>query len=84
MKPPPTIGRVVHYRAAAECGGEIYAGMIVRVHEAPGVVDLVTFGSTSIYHNNGVPFAAESTPGAWSWPPITAPRPAPAPAVVPD
>lgn len=67
----PTIGRIVHYRAHHDCGGETYAGIITRVSADPTdtKVDLVTFGPNSIYHNHNVPFQEEGAFGCWSWPP---------------
>ena len=72
----PTLGRIVHFMAPDDCGGETYAGIIVATYAnglRPGgvedKVDLVTFGPSSFYHNNGVPFAEKPTPGCWSWPP---------------
>lgn len=63
----PTLGRTVHYVAPAERGGEEYAGIITRVLSNTRV-DLVTFGSVSIYHNLGVEFSELPTPGCWHWP----------------
>lgn len=73
---PPSVGRIVHYHAP-NGGGEDdpgpYAGLIVRVHPGglglPRLVDLVTFGPLSIYHDLSVPFSPVPAPGHWSWPP---------------
>jgi hypothetical protein len=65
----PTLGRIVHYTAPTECGGETYAGIIVKVYEDKTAIDIVTLGSSSVYHNNGVEFAEVATPGRWTWPP---------------
>lgn len=69
----PTIGRIVHYRAPEDCGGAVYPGLVVAVHEGDGPgfpkLDLVTFGPSSIYHNNGTPAGIENQPGCWFWPP---------------
>jgi sensor domain CHASE-containing protein len=58
-----------------------YAGIIVNVHEPqqltdaggfdhPGdKVDLVTFGPSSFYHNNGVRHDADGATGTWRYPP---------------
>lgn len=64
----PTIGRIVHFRAPQDCGGEIYAGIVVKVNEDE-TVNLMTFGTGSVYAQNGVPFSEDGAPGAWSWPP---------------
>lgn len=47
-----------------------YAGIIVGVHDR-GVVDIVTFGPQSIYHNNGVAFDQDGQPltSSWRYPP---------------
>lgn len=76
----PTIGRVVIFTARnderiEENGDRVttidtYPGMIVEVH-AEGVVDLVTFGPFSVYHNNGVPYGASGQAGTWSYPLLT-------------
>ena len=74
----PTVGRIVHYQAPTDCGGEVYAGIVVAVRDlavqADGQpwlkIDLVTFGPSSIYHNHDVPWTGdEPLPGAAFWPP---------------
>ena len=74
----PTIGRVVIFTALYEerIDGDdrvikidTYPGIITRVHDG-GVVDLVTFGPGSIYHNHGVPYGVDKS-GTWSYPDIT-------------
>lgn len=72
----PSLGRIVHYRAPQECGGETYAAIVVRVHDDGTTCDLVTFGPHSMYHNNGIAMGAAdpseaSGPdfGRWFWPP---------------
>jgi len=66
----PSIGRIVHFTGPDGDPGP-YAGIIVRVHgdEKATVVDLVTFGPHSMYHNNHVPFSRDPAPGHWTWPP---------------
>lgn len=65
----PTIGRIVHYQAAADCGGAVYPAIITRVHES-GAVDLATFGPQSLYFQFLVTEkAADDTCGRWFWPP---------------
>jgi hypothetical protein len=73
----PTIGRIVHFH---DEGGP-YAAIVVRVYDnAAQCVDLVTFGSRSIYFQPNVPEwmpvdvnYADGTnlpqPGWWTWPP---------------
>jgi hypothetical protein len=68
----PTIGRVVVFtawRGEGEASGKVdeYPGTIVKVH-ADGVVDIVTFGPNSVYHNNGVPYGANGQAGTWRYP----------------
>lgn len=72
----PTIGRVVIFTALYEerkAGDDLvinidtYPGIITRVH-ADGVVDLVTFGPGSIYHNLAVPHCARGKSGTWAFP----------------
>jgi hypothetical protein len=69
----PTIGRVVlftAFRGHEQKATDEYAGIIVKVHEG-GVVDLVTFGPFSVYHNNGVPHDAAGGAQGWRYPEIT-------------
>ena len=66
---PPSIGRIVHFHAAAGDPGP-YAGIVVRV--LPGttnIVDLANLGPNSLYFNHSVPFSPAPHPGCWSWPP---------------
>lgn len=63
----PSKGRVVEFTAHVgfDTAERVsYAGLVVGVH-ANGVVDLVTFGPNSVYHNNGVPY--DRNGGAMSW-----------------
>lgn len=67
----PTVGRIVHFTALEGNPGP-YAGIIVRVYLVDDdweTVDLVTFGSGSIHHENDVDFSETRKPGCWSWPP---------------
>ena len=66
----PTKCRNVHYHAPQLANGLIdtYAAIVTNVHE-DGTVDLVTFGSNSMYFQHKVPHAELPTPGHWSWPP---------------
>ncbi len=73
----PTVGRIVHFypNSADVRGGdsEFYAAIVVKVHDAHGVelVDLVTFGTSSIYFHNGIEERGVATEGdaCWAWPP---------------
>ena len=72
----PSIGRVVIFTASYAEGIDndgnrvikidCYPGIVTRVHDG-GVVDIVTFGPSSIYHNNGVPYGVDQS-GTWAWP----------------
>ncbi len=67
----PTIGRIVHFKAAGDCGGDIYPAIVTKVHD-DGTIDVTTFGSQSLYWHQKV---AELTPdknlerAGWFWPP---------------
>ena len=72
----PTIGRGVIFTALneerVEANGRVvtlqtYPGTIVKVHD-DGVVDLVTFGPASLYHNNGIRYGAHGQAGTWQYP----------------
>lgn len=71
----PTLGRVVIYtawRGEGEASGKVdeYAGLVVGVAHADGaVVDIKTFGSNSIYSNNGIPYDGSGKAGTWRYPP---------------
>lgn len=76
----PTVGRIVHFhpaRADVRSGdSEFYAAIIVKVNDdqrADGfiTVDLVTFGSGSIYFQFSVAEHGTQDPGepCWCWPP---------------
>lgn len=66
----PTIGRIVHFRAPADCGGAVYPAIVTRVHES-GALDLATFGPTSLYFQLGVfeEHVAKPSEARWLWPP---------------
>ena len=71
--PKPTVGRIVlftAFRGHEQTATDEYAGIIVKVH-AGGVVDLVTFGPFSVYHNNGIPHDAAGGAQGWRYPDIT-------------
>ncbi len=82
----PSIGRVVHYHAYGTPGGEYKpaprAAIITEVdrsicddtHDFAGTmprVALCILNPTGMFFNTDVPYAAEPTPGHWSWPPRT-------------
>ena len=60
-----------------------YAGVVVKVHpivaaapnsvdpnENPGdMIDIVTLGSASVYHNNRVRYDGDGAAGTWRYPP---------------
>lgn len=66
----PTKGRVVTF--TAHVGFDTterieYAGIVVG-HQGHGVVDLVTFGPNSVYHNEGIPYDANGHAKTWRYP----------------
>jgi hypothetical protein len=63
----PTIGRVVHFAAPVDCGGQIYPAMVTRVAIDGQTLDLVTFGPDSIYFQHAVR-PREGDGGGWFWP----------------
>lgn len=72
----PTIGRIVVFTASQTESSEgdervikidSYPGIIARVHDG-GVVDIVTFGPSSIYHNNGIPYDPHGRSQTWMYP----------------
>lgn len=72
----PTIGRIIIFTASntESVDGHVrtvkidsYPGIIVRAHDG-GVVDIVTFGPHSMYHNNGIPFDPHGRSGTWMYP----------------
>jgi hypothetical protein len=67
---PPTLGRIVLFKAPANEGGETYAAIVTQVWEE-GRVDLATFGPSSLYFQHDVPHHRGAQPGgpSWSWPP---------------
>lgn len=74
----PSLGRIViftAFRGHTETETDQYAGIIVKVHpdtpETPGgsFVDIVTLGSSSVYHNNRARFDADGLSGTWRYPP---------------
>jgi hypothetical protein len=72
----PSLGRVVIFtawRGQGEESGKVdqYAGVIVGVSDdKPGVIDIVTLGPSSVYHNNGARFDADGSAGTWRYPPF--------------
>ena len=65
----PTVGRIVHFVAPAPEGGETYAAIVTKVHDA-ATVDVCTFGSRSMYFHERVIAGAEGCRDAhWRWPP---------------
>jgi hypothetical protein len=65
----PSVGRIVFFH---QDGGPYPAIITKVVHDGTRVtVDLVTFGSQSVYFQLGVPQAHGDEPanGQWSWPP---------------
>ena len=74
----PTIGRIVIFtawRGVGDAGkADECAGVIVKVHGSTldaesGCVDLVTFDSSGIYHNNDVDHDVDGVAGTWRYPP---------------
>jgi len=70
----PTLGRVVIFtawRGEGEASGkrDEYTGLVVGVSQADvGMVDLKTFGPTSIYSNQCVPYDANGVARTWRYP----------------
>ena len=68
----PTIGRIVHYRAAGPAqvynGAEVYPAIVTQVF--PGYANLLCLPPFSApFHEGSVP---EGTgPRSWAWPPKT-------------
>jgi hypothetical protein len=76
----PTLGRVVlftAYRGHTEAGTALvdeYPGLITCVLDEglwPGRVHLVTFGPTSMYHNQSVEHDSDGAPNTWRYPPMS-------------
>ena len=66
----PTKGRIVTF--TAHVGFDTterieYAGLVVG-HHGNGVVDLVTFGPNSVYHNGDIPYDANGRAMTWRYP----------------
>jgi hypothetical protein len=69
----PTKGRIEEITAHVGFNTServVYAGIIVGVHPH-GVVDLVTFGANSVYHNGGVPYDGSASAMTWRYPSIS-------------
>jgi hypothetical protein len=71
----PSVGRIVHYMAYGTPGGEYpsvpRAAVIAAVHDdVTSECDLVVFNPQGLWFNR-CKFAANYTPGHWSWPPRT-------------
>ena len=67
----PSIGRIVHFKAPGECGGEVYAAIVTRVND-DGTCELATFGPNSVYFQHNIPELTDRTKmelGGWFWPP---------------
>jgi hypothetical protein len=70
----PTPGRVVlftAFRGHETAEKDEYPGIVVK-HHGDGVVDLVTFGPNSIYHNHKVKHLHSGEPQGWRYPPHSA------------
>lgn len=70
----PTLCRAVIFTASRGEGEsskiDEYAGEVVGVSRAAeGIVDIVTHGPNSTYHNNGIPHDADGKAGTWRYPP---------------
>lgn len=68
----PSQGRVVlftAFRGNEEKATDEYTALITRAHDTPGFVDLVTFGSQSVYFQHKVAFDADGGAGTWRYPP---------------
>lgn len=66
----PTLGRIVlftSFRGHEEKELDEYAALITKVHHN-GVVDLATFGSSSLYHKTSIPYDADGRSGSWRYP----------------
>lgn len=77
--PKPTVGRVVHYHSFGTPGGEYLpearAAIVTEVlpsESGNSAVGLAVMNPTGLHFNRRVEFAAEPTPGCWSWPPVAA------------
>lgn len=73
----PSLGRVVIFTAWRGQGADSgkvdqYAGIIVGVADdkPAGVIDIVTLGPSSVYHNNNVSHDADGAAGTWRYPPF--------------
>lgn len=64
----PSVGRIVHFTPDSKHFVSL-ASIITSVNEEAGTVTLASFGSHSLYFNQGVRFSEEPTVGCWSWPP---------------
>jgi hypothetical protein len=74
----PSIGRIVLFFPPTDEDREPYPAMVTRVHpgnDDSGLVDLVTFGPSSIYFQHNIPggdparFPPNAVAGTWQWPP---------------
>lgn len=68
----PTRGRVVEYtafRGHQEKDTDAYTALVTGVTEDPLFVNLVTFGTHSVYFQTKVPYDADGKAGTWRYPP---------------
>jgi hypothetical protein len=75
-----SVGRVVHFAPPTANVGpasiKLVAAIVTQVNAAynnpdgtqPETVDLATFGPTSLYFQQRIPFSPEPRPGHWFWP----------------
>lgn len=67
-----TVGRIVHFIPPTKNVGpdsiKLVAAIVSGVN-SDGTCDLATFGPTSLYFQQAIPFSEEYKPGHFSWPP---------------